>query len=464
MISEGRHWLSKYDAFQSLPKELAEGTPGGVVMTLAAIVTCLTLFVCELTAFLTATPTTRVVIDSNQDELLRINFDVHMFDLACDHVTVGVWDSFGTDRHNITKNIQKQRIDHKGQRTGHPYAEDELMELEYSGKAFTDEEMAELDADWSSTSDNFKHDDFQAVVDAHDFTMVNFYADWCPHCRHFTATWGEFEKGINHKLVDLKDADGVAANVRILKMNCVDFEETCQTQKVGGFPTIRFYHRGASQGSQYDEYQGPRTVPALQEFAKSKVASRHLHTGAQYHDIFTEGCRISGHLEVARVPGTVHFQAVHPKDKNLNLAFTNVSHTVHHFSFGEAPRRSIAALPADFKRHVNPLDGKVFVTDKFHQAPQHYIKVVHTRFETNNIRSYQQTHQSSVRTIARKVVPQAKFSYDLAPVEVIISKGERRWYDFLTSVLAIIGGTYSSIALITGIGKFSVEGILGLLK
>ena len=23
-----------------------------------------------------------------------------------------------------------------------------------------------------------RHNDFQAVVDAHDFTMINFYADW----------------------------------------------------------------------------------------------------------------------------------------------------------------------------------------------------------------------------------------------------------------------------------------------
>merc|ERR1719409_2433815 len=186
---------------------------------MVALLTCVTLFFCEATAFMTAKPSTRIVIDSNQDELLRINFDVHMFDLACDHVTVGVWDAFGTDRQNITKNVQKQRIDHKGQRRGHPYSEDELMELEYSSKSFTPEEQAELDSDWSSSSDQFKHDDFQSVVDAHDFTMVNFYADWCPHCQHFAATWDLFEDGIN-KGSKLQDADGVDASVRVLKINC----------------------------------------------------------------------------------------------------------------------------------------------------------------------------------------------------------------------------------------------------
>jgi thiol-disulfide isomerase/thioredoxin len=458
-----RHWLHNYDAFSTIPRELAEATPGGVLMSVVAATTCITLFICEITAFLTTTPKTRVVIDSNQDALLRINIDVHMIDLPCDHVTVGVWDAFGTDRQNITTNLQKQRIDHKGQRKGHPYSEDEIVELEYSGKSFTAEEMSELDADWSSSSDNFKHSDFQSVIDAHDFTFVNFYADWCPHCRMFADVWREFEEKVNAGTDKIEDADGVAANVRVLKINCVDFEEACQKQRVGSFPTVRFYRRGAKE-REFDEFQGPRNMQALSSFAHERVKTRHLHSGAKYHDIFAEGCRISGFLEVARVPGTVHLQAVHPKEKNLNLAFTNVSHHVHHFSFGEAPRRSMAALPSKYKRHVNPMDGKVFVANKFHMAPQHYIKVVHTRFESGNVRSYQQTHQWSVRTLQRKIVPQAKFSYDLAPVEVIITKGDRRWYDFLTSLLAIVGGTYSSIALVHGFFRLSLGSFLAILK
>jgi len=383
-------------------------------MTVIAIITCLTLFVCEVTAFVTAKPHTRIVLDSNQDEMLRINFDIHMFDLACDHATVGVWDSFGNDRQNITKNVQKQRIDHKGENKGNAYTDDEIMELEFSDKSFTSEELAELDSDWSSSSDQFKHDDFQSVVDAHDFTMVNFYADWCPHCRQFSGTWSKFDDAINKGDEKLLDADGAPANVRVLKINCVDFEETCQKQRVQSFPTLRFYRRGGKE-LEWAEYQGPRTVDALKSFAREQFSKRHLHAGAKYHAMFKEGCRIAGFVEVARVPGTLHFQAVHTKEKNINTAFTNVSHHVHHFSFGEAPRRSMSYLPSDYRKNVNPLDGKMFIAEKFHMAPQHYIKVVHTRFESNNIKSYQQSHQWNVRTIQRKVVPQAKFSYDLPP-------------------------------------------------
>lgn len=452
----GRGLISNLDAFRSVPKDLAEATTSGAVMTMAAACLCAILFFCEVSAFLGAKPRTDIVLDSNQDNNLLINFDVHMLDISCDFVTVGVWDAFGTERMNITKNVVKQRIDHKGEDKGHSYTEDEIVELEYSDKSFNKEELAELDSDWSSTSDQFHHDDFQGVIDAHDFTFVNFYADWCPHCRAFSTIWGEFEKKVNDGQDDMKDADGVKANIRVLKINCVDFEETCQAQRIQSFPSIRLYRRGAKEKS-WVEYSGRREIGPLSTFAHAEVSKRHLHTGSHYHDMFTEGCRMKGIIEVARVPGTVHFQAMHTNDKTLNLAFTNVSHFVHKFTFGEAAERSIASLPREFQRHVNPMDGQSYIAPKFHMAPHHFIKVVHTRFETSDLRSYQQTHQWNVRTIQRKTVPQAKFSYDLSPVEVIVRKGDRRWYDFVTQVFAIIGGAFTVMSMTSGFMNFAAS-------
>lgn len=416
-------------------------------------------FFCEVSAFLTAKPRTDIVIDSNQDSLLRINFDVHMLDMACEFVTVGVWDAFGTERMNITRNVQKQRIDHKGMSKGHAYTEDEIMELEFSDLSFTSEERAELDSDWSSTSDQFKHSDFQSVIDAHDFTFVNFYADWCPHCRQFGPTWNNFETNVNEGKDVMKDADGNDANVRVLKINCVEFEETCQTQRVQAFPSIRLYRRGSTEKHNFIDYDGPREQNALASFAHREVMKRHLHTGAHYHDMFSEGCRISGYLEVARVPGTVHFQAMHTNEKTFNLAFTNVSHHVHEFTFGDGPQLTKARLPAEYRRQVNPLDGRTFISEKFHMAPHHFIKVVHTRFEYggSNLRSYQLTHQWNVRTTQRKTVPQAKFSYDLSPVEVVVRKGERRWYDFVTSLFAITGGAFTVMSMTSGFMNFASD-------
>jgi hypothetical protein len=272
----------------------------------------------------------------------------------------------------------------------------------------------------------------------------------------FSQTWGEFENKVNNDEDKIKDADGNVANVRVLKINCVDFEETCQEQKVQGFPSIRLYRRGAADAKKqgWEEFRGRRDAEALSQFAHAEVAKRHMHTGATYHQMFKEGCRLSGTLDVARVPGTVHFQAMHNNERTLNLAFTNVSHFVNTFTFGEEPKKVLSSLPADYKRSVNPIDGKSFAVDKFHMAPHHYIKVVNTRFEMNNRKSYQLTHQWNTRTIQRKQVPQAKFSYDLSPVEVVVRKADRRWYDFVTSIFAIIGGAFTFMSMTSGLVNF----------
>ncbi|CAE8582353.1 unnamed protein product [Polarella glacialis] len=459
-------WAQSLDAFRTVPKDLAEASATGAMMTLVAVVTCAVLFICETNAFMSAKTRTDVVLDSNQDSNLQINFDVTMLDMSCEHVTVGIWDAFGTERMNITKNIMKQRIDHKGDDKGHAYGDDELTELEFSNRKLEAEEKAETDADWSSSSDQFKHDDFQSVVDAHDHTFVNFYADWCPHCRMFGPSWDKFEADLNSEQDPVKDADGAKANVRALKINCVDFEETCQQQKVQSFPTIRLYRRGGN-GKQFVDYRGPREIEGLTTFAREEVGKRHLNTGAKFHDIFSESCRIKGSVDVARVPGTVHFQAMHNKERTLNLAFTNVSHTVHSFTFGQTSSKitNLLFLPAEYQKHGDPLATKTFTVDRFHQAPHHYIKVVHTRFASiSDTRSYQQTHQWSVRNIQRNSVPQAKFSYDLAPVEVIVSKSDRRWYDYVTSIFAIIGGAFTFMSMTSGAITFASSQFKGSIN
>lgn len=445
-------WAANLDAFRTVPKDLAEASATGAAMTLVATVTCVVLFLCETSAFLRSERRTDVALDSNQDSMLNINFDVTMLDMSCDHVTVGVWDAFGSERMNITKNIRKQRIDHKGADQGHPYTDDEVTDLEFSDKSLTPEDLAELDSDWSSSSDQFKHDSFESVVDAHDYTFVNFYADWCPHCRMFGPLWDQFEQELNSEKDPVVDADGVCPNVRALKINCVDFEETCQQQKVQAFPTVRLYRRG-SAGKNWADFRGQRSGEALLAFAKEEVKKRHIHTGAHYHDVFAESCRISGLVEVARVPGTLHFQAVHNAERTLNLAYTNVSHTVHSFVFGSNNAGPLhvnianlwSATWSGFKQNLNPLAGKTFSVSRFHQAPHHYLKVVHTKM--GQYRMYQQTHQWSARNVARRAVPQAKFSYDLSPVEVVISYSRRRWYDYVTSVFAIIGGAFTFMSM-----------------
>lgn len=42
----------------------------------------------------------------------------------------------------------------------------------------------------------------------------------------------------------------------------------------------------------------------------------------------------------------------------------------------------------------------------------------------------------------------AKFAYDLSPIAVSYRKSSRKWYDYATSLFAIIGGVFTVVGLI----------------
>lgn len=42
-------------------------------------------------------------------------------------------------------------------------------------------------------------------------------------------------------------------------------------------------------------------------------------------------------------------------------------------------------------------------------------------------------------------VPEARFGYNLSPMAVLVKSEKRPWYDFITKVLAIVGGTFSVV-------------------
>jgi hypothetical protein len=164
---------------------------------------------------------------------------------------------------------------------------------------------------------------------------------------------------------------------------------------------------------------------------------------------------VQGTLRVARVPGHFHLQAEAFGNVNVNPAITNVSHLVNHLSFGDKEARKWAErqrIPREMVGHINPLDGKKFTVSRFHEAPQHYLKVVSTHVQGKSEVFYQMTHTDRTRKLRdrKQDAPQARFTYDFSPMSVVVKAKSKRWYEFLTSLFAILGGTYTVIELCSG--------------
>ena len=80
--------LKMMDFFRKIPADLTETTITGAALSVAACIFMGVLFIVELYAFLSTTVETGVMLDTNSDTLLRINFNVTMLDLQCDYAAV----------------------------------------------------------------------------------------------------------------------------------------------------------------------------------------------------------------------------------------------------------------------------------------------------------------------------------------------------------------------------------------
>ena len=298
---------------------------------------------------------------------------------------------------------------------------------------------------------------------------------WCIWCQRLHPTWEKFAENV-HKL---------GMPIGVGKVNCVTEAQLCKDLKVMAFPTLRWYKSGEAI---LPDYKMDRTVDALTGYARRKLEMEQKYkdwekksseggaaapkpsAGASRPE--HPGCQVLGHLMVNRVPGNFHIEAK-SVNHNLNAAMTNLTHRVNHLSYGEPitklqphmentpfmrkVKRVLKQVP-DQHKQFNPMDDKVYATSKFHQAFHHYIKVVSTHLnmgssaqaenDINSLVVYQMLEQSQIVFYDEVNVPEARFSYDLSPMSVVVQKEGRKWYDYLTSLCAIIGGTFTTLGLI----------------
>jgi thiol-disulfide isomerase/thioredoxin len=282
-------------------------------------------------------------------------------------------------------------------------------------------------------------------VTIHDFTLVEFYADWCIHCRQFHPTWNQASNLISEKKTFV-DGDANEVTVKFLKINCVEFSSKCQEVNVAAFPSVRLYKKDGS----FEVFHSKRTVPSIIEFLTEKILNS-KNIVAKHHSIFSEGCRVKGHLDVARTPGHFHLQAESHRNESLNAALTNVSHRVDMLYFSDDADGRVVTFKQKLFPFLSPLDRKTFTVERFHEAPQHYLKVVSTFVDGAEAPAYSFTHSDRVRRWRseekKTKVPQARFTYDFSPMSVHYNRASTKWYDFLTILFAITGGSFAVMQL-----------------
>jgi hypothetical protein len=90
-----------------------------------------------------------------------------------------------------------------------------------------------------------------------------------------------------------------------------------------------------------------------------------------------EGCQFIGSIEVNKVPGNFHVSA-HTRKPGVNPYELDVSHTIHHLSFGD---KTVAFEPAALPAALVPLNGQAKALAPA-EIVEYYIKVVPTTFQS----------------------------------------------------------------------------------
>ena len=359
----------------------------------------------------------------------------------------------GTRNDNVTKNINKWSVSKRGERMGYEGKHSPQRKIEHD----THHDLTKLEEN-GIHAQPVSEKEFPSYLENHEYVFANFYAPWCIWCQRLEPIWEAF--------AEQSEVDEDTFHVSIVKVDCVANRRLCTDQRIQAFPTLRmFYH----QKAQMPDYRGDRTVEGFMDHLRTKMSINHhiaslpeesKQAHREMHEVEEHpGCLLVGFLLVNRVPGNFHIES-RSAYHNLNPAMANLSHTVNSLSFGPSISRrqqsTLDSIPEEFfpKKSLGPMNGNDYVIKSLHTAWHHYIKVVSTHVgkgftSDRNLLAYQMVESSQIMNYDVLEVPEARFSYDLSPMAVVIEKKGKRWYEFITSIAALIGGTFTVVGLIS---------------
>eukprot|EP01059_Diplonema_ambulator_P010403 TRINITY_DN2042_c0_g1_i1.p1 TRINITY_DN2042_c0_g1~~TRINITY_DN2042_c0_g1_i1.p1 ORF type:complete len:459 (+),score=91.29 TRINITY_DN2042_c0_g1_i1:56-1432(+) len=435
--------LTAYDLFRRIPTDLTAGTKQGGLLSLGCMMLMAVLVLMETWHYLQPPIVSDLTLDVNTEPKIRINFNITALEMPCAWVSVDVKDRLGVNKVDVVQNIKKE--EHTQFQELFAY-----QDVEHVKQKIVKGSMEEMEAAMKADEDSphVNAETIKTVFQEKTYVIVDFYAPWCIWCKRLAPTWEEFARKMHEEHY----------HIAVRKVNCMENFPLCSQQKIKAFPTMRLFKNGLAIA----DYNGQRDIEGITAWSSAITGEDEVdhHLRANQISGMNEdhlGCRVTGHLLVNRVPGNFHLVAksdVH----SINPQETNLSHVVHDLSFGEPMSdRSKRRLPAEHRRLLGPLNGKVFVTRDGHITFEHYMKVMTTTYNLGGpeIKGFQIQHSNHQYLFEEQhaddddgKVPEARFSYDFSPTAVIVHYGGRRWYEFITNLCAIVGGVFTVMGLV----------------
>ena len=134
------------------------------------------LFFSETAAFARTRIATSITLDENTQPQLRLNFNITMLDLHCDYVSLDVWDALGTNRQNVTKNVEKWQISEGGDVRLFSGRNREQREVRHEEH---DKSLEQMHSEDGVHAVDITDANFKSWLAENEMAFIDLYAPWC---------------------------------------------------------------------------------------------------------------------------------------------------------------------------------------------------------------------------------------------------------------------------------------------
>ncbi|KAL9309281.1 putative endoplasmic reticulum vesicle transporter, Thioredoxin domain, Thioredoxin-like superfamily [Arabidopsis thaliana] len=473
MVSTSK--IKSVDFYRKIPRDLTEASLSGAGLSIVAALAMLFLFGMELSSYLAINTSTSVIVDKSSDgDFLNIDFNISFPALSCEFASVDVSDVFGTHRLNISKTIRKVPIDPHLRATAEEFHSTSDLHLINHGDEDHGDNSTYADIPLTGAAfEKFTHH-FQILV-------VNFYAPWCYWSNRLKPSWVKASQITRERY-----NPGTDDRVLLGSVDCTEEPTLCKSNHIQGYPSIRIFRRGSDLredhgNHEHESYYGDRDTDSLvkmveellkpikKEDHKLALDGKSDNAASTFKKApVSGGCRIEGYVRAKKVPGELVISA-HSGAHSFDASQMNMSHIVTHLTFGTMVsdrlwtdmKRLLPYLGQSYDR----LNGKSFINERQLDANvtiEHYLQIIKTEVisrrsgqEHSLIEEYEYTAHSSV---ARSYhYPEAKFHFELSPMQVLISENPKSFSHFITNVCAIIGGVFTVAGILDSIFQNTVR-------
>jgi len=169
----------------------------------------------------------------------------------------------------------------------------------------------------------------------------------------------------------------------------------------------------------------------------------------------TNGCRFEAVFEINKVPGNFHL-STHSAQVPAGVQI-DMRHVVHSLRFGDdiVSMGRLGTHGAGLGS-FDPLRGRDASSGQAQSTHEYILKVVPSLYERlgdwrNLLHGYQYTyaHKEYVGYHhSGRVIPAVWFRYELQPITVKYTERRQAFYIFLTSICAVVGGTFTVAGII----------------